>query len=464
LEAIQNADDAMRNMEKPYIKIQLKQTEMRVIDKGDGFQRIEDFQIFGNEPDIGIEKRKGMRGKFHVGRGQIIMMGRSLDNGYRDVEFHTQLNNKPWRFFNINIEDLSFEDEKLDYDPKGTIVIVRNNFNVDLIEDYIKRNLVFFPVPIYLNEKKITLPFSKEVCRAKYTIDMDNSTVYYTDNEGQFYFYDRGIYVAHYNIIDGFSGRINTKKPLRLNFARNDVMSNDKEWIKITQKVRGECFDLLINKPSELLTPGQRNAIYKKARHDPKFRDKIWNKKVIALANDAYITLRDIMKVDKIYYAERHSRLADTAIIQGYKVIVDEPELKRLLTVLRKPLLPVSECPVKDIVYKEVKPAEIEKSISRYLEEYTNRAILWGVSNRADAWTDGKTKIWLNRKRWDVKNFNDKKQKKACIYSLLKNLAHEMGHTSDNRDTDAHGIDFKLASFEAYKKIMDRFVKKELMG
>ena len=131
--------------------------------------------------------------------------------------------------------------------------------------------------------------------------------MHYIDKEGVFYLYDRGIYVAYYNIVDGFSGYINTKVGLNLNFARNDVMSTDETWREINRRINEECFSLLVNRFGELLTEKQRQAIYKKARVEPSFREKIWHKNIIALANDTYTSL------DKVSVSYTHLTLPTKA-------------------------------------------------------------------------------------------------------------------------------------------------------
>jgi hypothetical protein len=417
--------------------------------------------LFGNDPAAGIGKSAEQRGEYHIGRGQIIMMARELRGGYRDVEFHTYLASKPWRFFNINTETLTFEDEPLAYEPHGTIVIIRNEFDVAATEDYIKRTLAFFPIPIYLNGVKVTHEFTAELCRCEHTLTLSVATVHYNTKEGVFYLYDRGIYIAYYNIIDGFSGFINTHVKLRLNFARNDVMEDDENWCEIVESIRASCVNTLLRRYPEELTNSQLLSVYKRAVEDKRFREAIWHKKFVKLANGTYLSLAETVAAGRVYYAEEASKLADVALQQGYLVVVDETALLRLLLLVGKTPYPITDCPIKDVVYKEVVPTAREREVAEYLARYTARELRWGESDWANAWTDGRHVIWLNRRAWNAEDFAN--ERKKFVFRVLKTLAHELGHRSDTRDTDKHGIDFKLAHFDAYMRLMDRFFEVEVL-
>ena len=103
IECIQNSYDGMIGKPKKIpIEIEVLDDETVMIkDSGKGFQKLEDFSLFGRDDSKGIGKGKENIGEFHIGRGQIFAMAKVKDDGTRDIVYYTKLKRKKIKIFKL---------------------------------------------------------------------------------------------------------------------------------------------------------------------------------------------------------------------------------------------------------------------------------------------------------------------------------------------------------------------------
>lgn len=247
LEGVMNAMDAGANQ----VQIVLTQQELEISDNGKGFRsraEVEQFfEVFGQPHEESENKRFGC---FRMGRGQLFAFGKNrwrtgeflmlVDIRNEGLDYVLKDGMEPTAGCKISIE---LYNELSAYDIRGVI-------------DEVKRAVKWVSVPVYLNGDLI----SRDPAREKWDIEDENG--YYKFHEvGDLVVYNLGVIVRSYGPHHfGSGGEVVSKKQLRLNFARNDILSNCPEW-KLIKKVINDSIDKAIRKKKYGLSDAARSRL-----------------------------------------------------------------------------------------------------------------------------------------------------------------------------------------------------------
>lgn len=247
IEGIMNSVDAKASR----VDITVTSTSVTIVDDGKGFRNAAEienwFATLGMPPEDGELKTYGY---FRMGRGQLFAYG---NNEWRTGPFcmHVDIN-KDGRTFQL--------EDNLENAVGCTISVKLYNklSNVALADtvDEITRNAKYVDLPIYLNGKEI----SRRPATQTWDIETEEADIKLR-HTGNLIVYNQGIRVMdvpYYKY--SMAGDVVAKKRLRVNFARNDVMSDCPVWKKITQTLSRH--NTTNNQQASSRTYRSANAIY----------------------------------------------------------------------------------------------------------------------------------------------------------------------------------------------------------
>lgn len=216
------------------IHITLNDTGFAVTDDGQGFvsrEQIEDFfEMFGAPHEEG----DAFYGRFRIGRGQIMSYAKTT---WRSGPFE----------MNVDIRGAAADGNDIGYKlvthnkkKKGCRIegfFYKEHGNLFHVQNEIKDIVRYAPISVYLNKKQINNPPEK----AEWSMEDENAW-YLFDNQKhhKLTFYNRGVLVAeHDQNFYGACGVVVSKKPLRLNMARNAILTDKCEvWAEIHAKIK----------------------------------------------------------------------------------------------------------------------------------------------------------------------------------------------------------------------------------
>jgi len=471
LELVQNAYDSlvMKGKVTPQTYISIDSTidgeisKLVVEDNGCGWGKDKDevvrnMQIFGNSIKKELDNTIGEKG---MGRGQAFAMiyDMSREEFIGDIVIETN----GWKIFDIKLSDLSFSIEKakkVGDNPvkyagtRWTITSSYRMFDSDEIHEYIEDNIMI-PVTIKLNGRAI----SKKTKGKRF--ETDYATYIITQGKGGFQVYDRGLKVK-FEKLGGVGGIIITKIPLKLNFARNDVLSSDPHYIEIIYDSYEFVKEYLIT-TSGAFNDAKRVAMKSLIVKDEKYLYDFYHETIIKTAQGKFITPSEL-NGEKIYLAEEGNRLADDICQMGRIVIADGyGHIARISGAEVENLDDSTDSIVeraKRNRYSSYGDFDIPitdrmRECMEWLRELDcGRELSFGKHNSWIAWTNGSTNIWFNIKHF--KRWCKAKTKAGFYLKALTTFSHEMAHTDDNRETDHHGYGFEREHVECMEEYMER--------
>jgi len=459
LEGVMNAIDAGATQ----IDIDILPDKLAISDNGGGFKdryEIEHFfEVFGqpHDPD-----EKKVFGTFRMGRGQLFAFGKNF-----------------WETNRFAME-VDIQGKGLDYTltehpsphNDGCRVVVElyktlASYDIRNFEDEMKAAVKWVAVPVKLNGVVISRDPQKE----KWDLVIDEALVRFRES-GDMRVYNLGVMVRAYGSYNfGCGGEVVSVKSMKLNFARNDVMSDCPVW-QVIKKVINQNADKQVRKKKSL-TEAQRGRLAKQfrdkeleeedARRLAIFTDvagKHWSiDKLCGRANDyrkiCTSAPKDDDKGDKLMQTRLAFVFAEECLerfgVEDLKSLVagikhycswfpfKEESYRRLTKDLDDvyQFLPDSEwTALERAVIRTIDIAQYP-TIKELSDERTIREIRLGRASTADAWTDGVTYIAFNR------DFL------ARVGTMLpgwvrigQTLIHELVHDEPTSDTHSHSPDF----------------------
>ncbi len=224
IEGIMNAIDAGAST----CKIELTQEMLIIRDNGKGFRSRDDienfFEHFG-KPHAAREQKTF--GRFRMGRGQLFAFGHNI---WRSGTFE----------MTINIErdglDYHLQDGLDRYD--GCTITVElykplTHTQFSRVVDEIKANAKYVRIATTLNGHK----FGQNLSQMTWDLELPEADIRFRQNQ-DLRVYNQGIRVmTYYRQSFGVGGDIVTKKPIRVNFARNDIMDDCPVWAAIVSAI-----------------------------------------------------------------------------------------------------------------------------------------------------------------------------------------------------------------------------------
>ena len=280
LELVMNSVDANASR----VTIELSETKFSVRDDGKGFSSREEienfFETFGT-PHI---EGDAVYGKFRMGRGQIMAFAK---NRWRSGPFYMDVD--------IEHRGLNYELAMLDEPFQGCLI--EGEFYTEMrpsqlltICAELQRMVKYVAIPVYLNGECVSL----NVAAQKWTLE-DDDAFYLLNESSNMQVYNRGVFVrSYYENNLGQGGVIVSKRPLEVNFARNDILTSKCEtWKRICAVVRKHTREKQEAKPrkteglrirqvhdvisADVESSDEFLMLFKKAEIITDFRGKHWN-------------------------------------------------------------------------------------------------------------------------------------------------------------------------------------------
>lgn len=226
VEGIMNSIDAHATR----VTVTLNNASVLIEDDGKGFSDRSEvdnfFKVIGMPPQAGEVKTYGC---FRMGRGQLFAYGK---NEWRSGEFRLTVDiKKDSRSFNLETGltphagcriIVTFFDRLL---PRG--------LNEAL--DEIERNVQFVAIPVIVNGKQVSVA----PATVKWTLESENADIAVSATSSELVVYNQGVRVMSVpRYKHQVAGTVVSRKPLTLNFARNDIMHDCPVWAAITATLK----------------------------------------------------------------------------------------------------------------------------------------------------------------------------------------------------------------------------------
>lgn len=445
-ETIQNSLDA--NATK--IEIIINEKGMIIIDNGCGMNKeeiMDRFTVFGNSVKKALSNK---RGKFAMGRGQVFAQGFTH---WRTREYEMRTNCK---------RSLSYYMKEGMNNYEGTEIRVwfykeLGSWTLSDTITGIKEYVVLDNVELIINGNKYEC--EKEIIE-EYTTD--EFVVFRTNNYAKRIF-AQNLYVNTYNTTTDLN--IHCLNKMELNFARNQFLEDresTKRLFELTARI--EKGELLKAKRYDATTGKKVVDFIRRGQLEVK---DFMSKKIIELADGSMVSFNDL-KGKEIMFGSKNNE-SDRAIQQGYTVVSDSFEyiLKDIrsqkkvefsITSLRpNDVVPTGyhrSYEIDDLKKKQGKKAEIYWYFAVKMNEDVfgeDRYISLGESDIAEAWTNGVTEIFLEKRMFA--NCNAKHQVLMNIYHVL---CHEYAHEDDDTNETAHDGNF----YKRYYELVERTQRK----
>lgn len=450
-----------------YINLMVGKTTaiMNIWDDGRGIQseqEIKDFfETFGTPH---TESECTTWKQFRMGRGQMFAYGKNI---WRTATFRMTVDIKNWGL------EYEFESGLPYYNGCAiTIELYKNpigSYTYSSMETYkqaIQQQIRFVEIPVYFNDEQINT--APSICDWERT----DKEAYYLFNVGSdMLIYNLGVFVQKIPVSRaGMGGVVVSRQQLKVNFARNDVISD----CEIMQHINGIIKENRIKKTRQkrrVLNYSLRQATLIDLRDNGQNLTDVKTLALIPTAQGKHVSLDFIRKNKQQWcFASRGNDLADRLMEREQALCLDESILTDLnytghMSEFFTWLTKVSRY---DSGYKDWETVErlytdfdiisngisdeyttlsdkkltvVERRIIKVLNSFNcwnNRIINLGYSERANAWTNGCSYITIDKsylKRLTVTY-------PVHCNKLMVLLAHEMAHDCDTRGTHIHGPEF----------------------
>lgn len=458
LEGVMNAIDAGATQ----VDIDVSDKHVIITDDGKGFrnrQEIETFfEVFGQPHE---ETEKKVFGCFRMGRGQLFAFGK---NSWTTNRFQMKVD---------------IQDKGLDYELHEKTIQVRGcRIRVELynplslldqreIEDELVEIIRYVQIPVRVNDKQINLDPRTE----QWSEETDEAWFFYRSS-GSLKLYNLGVQVTDIaGHRQGVSGVVVTKKQLKLNFARNDVISTCPVW----QGIRAVLAKRAGRAKTKKLAMSDDERIYlcRSLRADPATLQQVWDSPILTDVRGRHWSFQDLFYRHAAAYRYNHSlscgplhdRRADQVMSQKLALVLAQDTLDRLgladsgqlleLVGRHQPPVPWKVVQLEQLTaglddrcalipeaeHKPVERALLDVLITA-MHQLTRdggetRRLILGESETADGWTDGTTYIAINRKFMARCGTTP-----GGLASLCMLLIHELCHEEPSSGTHDHTPDF----------------------
>ena len=489
LEGVMNSVDAGAT----YCNVTLTSERVTITDDGRGFQTEEEieeyFQTFGTPHEDG----DATYGEFRMGRCQIMAFGVNswktnnfvMDVDIRDKGMSFELKTDAEPFDGCSI-DIKLYDELL-IDQLGEV------------ERELEKMVKYVSIPVTLNEEVI----SKDPSKEKWDHVTEDAYVKLRST-GELSIYNLGVYVCNVGSWQyGSGGTVVSRKRLKLNFARNDVMRRGHErcpvweavepYLKTTVQTRNVkakrlndaarralIADLNYNTIDEelrmevadkriftdvsgrhhsingLITKFEKCDKYTVAPKGNKIGERIHSLGAVFVFADttaASLNCRDVSQYlhlrESLHDCYRHSRPSHATYFElgnGLKNATYVP-LEALKGDFSEEFNFLKD---KELTERQRIVLQILNRCQSAINNSADRKILIGESDVALAWTDGGNYVAIDHKflkeLMQRHNFNTN-----MFVNLGLLLSHEFAHNNADKATHDHDLEF----FDTYESILE---------
>lgn len=459
LEGVMNSIDAGASK----ISVTIETDSFSVRDDGRGFQSRDEVLNWFGQFGTPHEEGDAIYGKFRMGRGQMMAFA---TNVWRTGTFKMEVDIKG-RGLNYQLT------EKLDnvkgcrvvgtlYDPlsPGALDTVLTEFT-DLVR--------YAQIPVSLNGRVI----SKIPRDQAWDTETDDAFIK-TQRTGDLLVYNLGVLVRSYpQYMFGCGGVVVSRRQLEVNFARNDILTHRcLVWGRISEHLRKLNLTKVAVKAS--LNPDERSFLAKQwsfGNIPDDFDVSMGDLKLFTDAAGKHHSFRDLMTHEKVSVAsDKQARTGARLHREGKAFVLSEETLTRFRVGSVQELVDVLEtrtgrrflpqahdfeslalgCEETYQIQDDCDLTLAEQCVMKALRDRHEKFFQWycvaekssgirtlkaGVSDVADAWTDGQSYIVVHRKL--LAKAAEKGE--PAFFELLMTLVHEYCH--DTADLESHTHD-----------------------
>lgn len=476
LEGVMNSIDA----EAEKVEITLDSDRLVVQDDGKGLQDLKFFETFGQPHEEG----DAVYGTFRMGRGQLFAFGRNI---WKTAQFLLDVDVK-----NKGLDYLCEESDDKNKYPGCHITVEfydkLSRVTLMSVENELRSFVKYSQIPVWFNGEKI----SKNPAKIKWQHDTPDFRAKFTTS-GSLSIYNLGVLICvkpYYSY--GVGGEIISKKQVKVNFARNDVMSDCPVWKKMVPLINEASGRKRETKKRD---DDEDRLYYAKQINggmldESEVSDLFYCKKAITDVRGRHHTIESVLRHDIVTVAERGNKKGDVVMQHGLAFVFsfdtldrfEVEDMQEMMAVMKKLHLRYLETRrygQKQYKYAYPQVVDFGEFAQRHVSDhrtvpeskYTARERVWikicshmygwrreegklkpgggwnsairkihiGESDDAVlAWTDGHSNIWMARsylKRMDYARLDD-------LILVGITLMHEYSHDDDSKDTDQHGPEF----------------------
>jgi hypothetical protein len=465
LEGIMNSVDAKAT----FCDIELTQDSLVIMDDGCGFKDSAEIDEFFETFGTPHEEGDATYGTFRMGRGQLFAFG---VNNWTSGEFK----------MDVDIKNKGLEYEFRCGQPRtdGCVIEVAlydKLSRIDLAENIrtIEVMAKYAPINVNLNGTKISVDPEDE----NWDFVTDEAYIRLKDNRN-IDVYNLGILVLtlsawHY----GTGGTVVSKKQVKVNYARNDIMSDCPVWKKIRTKVTSVTREKIEKKPR--LNDDERKRLALLCYEDERAWDAIRDKKLLTDVSNRPRKTSDIVYLyaynNTVTAAPKGSVVGERIMKNKMAFVLSEESLDRFdvknveelfdlleqggMSPLYRDNNKINIVDFRDLAKRFNESYDIIDSnkltfseevwvtvANKFMDWFNRRKIVVGRSERADAWTDGATYIAFNRDFLKSLRYDSL----ASMSKFAHVLAHEYCHESDDTDSNVHGPEFD----ERYRNLVEK--------
>lgn len=432
LEAIMNSIDAGAK----HIDITITEDSTTIKDDGRGMGRdevLKYFEVFGQP-----QEEKKTFGEFRMGRGQLFAHGVNTwrTNGLKmvvDVERH-------------GLEYLL--DECSDH-YAGCEIVVEHYQKLEqpnLKAATLREWTMYVSAKVTVNGEQIESEYKSK------TYESENAKYYIQVGEGELILYNQGVRVMRLSQF-GIRGAVVSKKPLKVNFARNEAMDSCPVWQSIKKEAVVYALEMFYGRKRlpEIAKKWLSDLIVR----NEFIRHRFANCPVIRTSSGGWVSLAQISDVP-VFFAPKGNKLADRIMQRELAVAIDDEyisikelikpdNLKTLQDFVKNPKINKKTATVDEGVLTEEEKKKVgwlRTWNDRYIGSDKRRNIEIGTGNPR-AWTDGSTYIVINREELTTPY-------REWVVTLPTLLIHEYCHDDNNDESDVHGEVF----YEKFHEMM----------
>lgn len=422
----------------------------------------EHFKQFGTPHEAGENKKWA---QFRMGRGQCFAMGRNkwLTCGWiltTDIRTDKAANRRPRFVLNKSTQEFKGCRIEIDlYDDKfhGT---------VESLKALVKKQVQFVDMSVYFNGEQINTPPAD----LKWTMEDDDA--YYLFGPGHnLIIYNMGVRYQDIPASDaGAVGVIVSKAQLKVNFARNEVLSDCAIMQRINQVIRANRIKKT-RKVQRRLSRDERIAALNDLRDGYQSFNDLKTVGLFYTTNDRSLTFRDVMNIRMPWtFGESGDVVCDRLIQAGQAICIDRSCMDELSYtgehrdffqwLTRSCDSPPDWSKIRNLYQSSVElkqgynenmtmlPDNLltkkEKRLLRVLNGFDcwdGRTICIGIGPAYNGWTDGSSYIAIER------NFVNYCYLGSFVGAadLFGLLIHELAHTEKTYRTHIHGEEFYRA-------------------
>lgn len=469
-------------------------------DNGKGFESEEEIHKFFGTFGTPHQEGDATYGKFRMGRGQIMAFSHNVwksNTFYMDVDIKNRGINYIFESNQEKIEGCLITGELYTKLEELKLKEFESEF-----EEFIK----FSQIPVFYNGKLI----SKNISNMSWDKETDYGYIKIDKEKRTLDVYNLGVKVTEYHsYYTGFGGIIVSKKPLEVNFARNDILKESCEvWkkldddikeilkeeakksieefktlsdaqraslskkfitgeidyilgrrLKLFKDVRGIYYTLSKIAPLETVSISSKYDLLGDLVHGEK-RAFVFDKEVlenfgVKTLTELYSSLTELSKKNLYKSNEKNDALAysDYSKLSRDRVIMEDisiynKEINTNYIILKDDEITRNENIVLEVVKKH--QSKILRLLNNFIKEefqVKTREIKIGTSELAEAWTDAKTYIAIHRE-YMVGTYGV-----ASFLKICNLILHEYIHRECNEKSHSHNAEF----YEIYHRASQHF-------